>query len=175
MRDERIFEPPAPHEDGSPPFESRHIGMRVKMLSTLIRRRLNRACRDEDDVVTGSNGWILGYLVGHDGQDVFQRDLEEHINIRRATVSKTIGLMVQKGLIERQPCPYDARLKKLVITDKGRRIHENCDHEIMLLEEDLRKGIPPEKLEIFFEVCEMMKDNLLSEDEKKEERTDKQK
>ena len=136
------------------------------MISNLIRRRFNSTLNSEDEAISGSNGWILGYLVQNDGRDVFQRDLEEEFHVRRATVSKTICLMVQKGLIERQSVPSDARLKKLVITEKGRRLNAEIIERFDAIERDVVKDIPPDKLEKFFEVCDMIVKNLSETEEK---------
>lgn len=144
----------------------RHIGAEMRMISNLIRRRFNSSLNSEDEAISGSNGWILGYLVENDGRDVFQRDLEEEFHVRRATVSKTICLMVQKGLIERQSVPSDARLKKLVITEKGRRLNAETIERFDAIERDVVKDIPPDKLENFFEVCDMIVKNLSETEEK---------
>lgn len=144
----------------------RHIGAEMRMISNLIRRRFNSTLNSEDEAISGSNGWILGYLVQNDGRDVFQRDLEEEFHVRRATVSKTICLMVQKGLIERQSVPSDARLKKLVITEKGRRLNAEIIERFDAIERDVVKDIPPDKLENFFEVCDMIVKNLNETEEK---------
>lgn len=144
----------------------RHIGAEMRMISNLIRRRFNSTLNSEDEAISGSNGWILGYLVENDGRDVFQRDLEEEFHVRRATVSKTICLMVQKGLIERQSVPSDARLKKLVITEKGRRLNAEIIERFDAIERDVVKDIPPDKLENFFEVCDMIVKNLSETEEK---------
>ena len=96
--------------------KKRHVGAEVKMISNMIHRRLiaGRVC--EEDQLTASNGWILGYLAHNEDREVYQRELEEKFRIRRATVSKTLGLMEQKGLIERVPVEHDARLKRLLLS-----------------------------------------------------------
>ena len=139
---------------------NRRVGAEVKMISNLIHRRLMAGQSSEEDQITASNGWILGYLAHNEGREVYQRELEERFNIRRATVSKTLGLMEQKGLIERVPVAHDARLKRLLLTDKGRRYNEEIIAEFDRVEADITAGIPPEKLAEFYEVCDMLKDNL---------------
>ena len=74
--------------------------------------------------------------------------------------------MVQKGLIERQSVPSDARLKKLVITEKGRRLNAEIIERFDAIERDVVKDIPPDKLENFFEVCDMIVKNLSETEEK---------
>lgn len=141
-------------------ISNRRVGAEVKMISNMIHRTLMAGISSEEDQVTASNGWILGYLAYNEDREVYQRELEEKFRIRRATVSKTLGLMEQKGLIERVPVAHDARLKRLLLTDKGRRYNEEMIAEFDRVESEITAGIPPEKLAVFFEVCDTLKDNL---------------
>lgn len=145
---------------GPPEGVERRVGGEVRMISNLIKRRIHSKQNSEEEAVTGTGGWILGYLAANEGRDVFQRDLEEQFCMRRATVSKMIQLMEQKGLIERQSVAYDARLKKLTLTEKGRTMHLEIIAELEQTEREIRKGIPEEKLEVFFEVCLQIRNNL---------------
>lgn len=144
----------------APPEDIKRVGAEVRMISNLIKRRIMSGQSSEEEAVTGSGGWILGYLAQNEGKDVFQRDLEEKFCMRRATVSKMIQLMEQKGLIERRSVAHDARLKKLMLTEKGRAKHLEIIAELEQAEREIRKGIPEEKLDIFFEVCRMIRENL---------------
>ena len=146
----------------------RRVGAEVKMISNMIHRRIMAGKSSVEDMITASNGWILGYLAHNEEREVYQRELEEKFNIRRATVSKTLGLMEQKGLIERVPVKNDARLKRLILTDKGRRCNAEMIAEFDRVEAEITEGIPPEKLSAFFEVCDSLKDNLNKLEENRE-------
>lgn len=151
------------------PIDENEVGMRLKTLTTLIHRRLNSACRGNDNKdVTGMGVWLLGYLIDAEkaDKDIFQKDLENYIHIRRATVSKMIGLMERKGYISRCSVQSDARLKKLTATEKGKQLFESTTKQVESVELIIKKDIPPEKLAVFIEVCELIKKNLLSEEEK---------
>jgi DNA-binding MarR family transcriptional regulator len=144
--------------------ERKHIGKEMRIISNLVHRVINQphGTSAEEESVSGTNCWILGYLAQNEDRDVFQRDLEETFQVRRATVSKILGLMEQKGLIERCPVPQDARLKKIRLTEKGRRFHLEKVSEFESIESQLVKDIPEEKLKIFFEVCDMIKTNAVN-------------
>ena len=68
--------------------------------------------------------------------------------------------MEKKGYIRRESVPYDARLKKLVLTDTGRELHENTKDMIDILEEQTIEGIPKEDLETFYRVIDQLKSNV---------------
>lgn len=97
----------------------------------------------------------------------FQRDIEEKFEIRRSTATGIINLMEKNGLIIREKVDYDARLKKLVLTDKAREINKLVEDDISRIEKTITKGIDEADLEIFCRVVNKMKDNLNNDMKKK--------
>lgn len=143
----------------SPP---KTIGFEIKSLSNLIKR-----CIDESATNSGLNGltgmqvWIIGYLYDHaDAQETFQRDLEKEFNIRRSTVTGILQLMERNGLITREPVENDARLKKLKLTPKAIKIHEQVTQKIMDVENRLRRGLSEEEVATFFSIIDKIKHNV---------------
>lgn len=142
-------------------LENRKIGKELRSLNNLIRRYLeNHAHKKTVDNITGTNGWIIGYLSDRAGHDVFQRDLEVEFSITRSTASKVIDLMVRKGLIERQSVPYDGRLKKLVLTEKAQEISSWMQEDGVRLEAALLNGFTNDELTRLLTYLERMKNNL---------------
>lgn len=138
------------------------IGFQLHNLSNMLKRHMEQYGTPShmEDIVSQNNGWILGYLADHPNQDVFQKDLENAFCVRRSTVSKVIRLMEEKGFIQRQDVPYDARLKKIVLTDEGRALHEIKKQERLETEQLLRQGVTEEELKTFFRVMEKFKKNI---------------
>ena len=92
----------------------------------MMSRNLMAAARERGvDELTAMHGWILGYLCRNEHKDIFQKDIEAEFKICRSTVTNILKLMEKKGYIKRESVPYDARLKKLVLTEAGVRFHEN--------------------------------------------------
>lgn len=115
----------------------------------------------ECDNLTGTHGFILGYLAEmSDKQDVFQKDVEKRFDIRRSTASEILNLMERNGLIVRVSVDYDARLKKIVLTDKAKDLCERIDEQFAETENMLTKGISEEELGTFFAVIDKMKANI---------------
>ena len=148
-------------------MKNKLVAMEIRHISNLCMRFMeNNSHKDYIDSVTGTNCWIIGYIAGKEGEDVFQRDLEKKFGITRSTASKVIGLMVQKGLIEYKPVDYDARLKKLVLTPKAQELKNIMDLDVMVLEDALLEGITQEEKDAFFRCVDKMKDNLKSKSSK---------
>lgn len=139
------------------------IGNDIRILSHQIHRWIeNSPNKKKIDSVTGANAWIIGYISDKtkNNEDVFQKDLEKNFEITRSTASKVVNLMVEKGMVERQSVPWDARLKKLVLTDKGREINELMLEDFSVVEETLSKGFSEQELEQFFDYIHRMQQNM---------------
>ena len=68
--------------------------------------------------------------------------------------------MEKKGYIERVSVKEDARLKKLVLTEKGIELHETIRRTIDRLEERTVEGISQEEMAAFMKVAGKLKRNL---------------
>lgn len=146
----------------------RTIGNEIHILEKLIHRRVdNSPVKRRIECVTGTNAWIIGYIAGQGGKDVFQRDLEKQFGITRSSVSKIVNLMVQKGMIERQGVPEDTRLKKLVLTDRAWEIHKLMVEDFLEMERTLSAGFTEEELEQFFDYIHRMQNNVRKKEEER--------
>lgn len=139
----------------------RTIGFAVKALANQIKRAMDSMLGDDFESLTGMHFGVIRLVSGAPPeQDLFQRDIEEHFNIRRSTATGILQLMEKNGLIRREPVEYDARLKKIVLTGKAertcRRLHD-LSHE---LEARASKGLTQEELDTFFRVLEKISHNL---------------
>lgn len=136
----------------------RSYGYEIHTLDKMIGRTVASLC--EKDGLTQMQSWLIGYLYDHSSEDVFQKDIEAQFHITPSTVSGILKIMEKRGFLLRQPVPNDARLKRLVLTEKGvghkLNIMRNIDH----LEQLLRKDIPEEQLDTFINVIHHMKQNI---------------
>ena len=92
--------------------------------------------------------------ANRNGRDVYQRDIEQWFNIRRSSVTALLQGMEQDGFITRCAVEKDARLKRLVATDKGRACHAEIEASIAQFESDLQKGIDPQQAAVARAVLE---------------------
>ncbi len=139
----------------------RYIGHEIRKTDNMMKREfLNSDLKQEIDNITNSNGWIIEFLAENQDKDIFQRDLEKRFSVRRSTISATIKLMEKKGLIMRKSVDYDARLKKLVLTDKALDIHKCMIETFKQNEKKLIRGISENELDIFLDVLKKIQKNI---------------
>jgi DNA-binding MarR family transcriptional regulator len=110
--------------------------------------------------LTGTQIQIIGYIHHAAKSDVFQKDIETKYSIRRSTATGILQLLEKNGLVTREPVDYDARLKKIVLTEKALTISRQAKRNLSELEEQLTKGISAEELAIFRSIIRKMKANL---------------
>lgn len=112
------------------------------------------------DGITPYNGRIIGFITKNHDREICQRDIEKEFCITRSTASRVLSLMEQKDLIERVSVSGDARLKRLVLTNRAHRFTEMMQTNFEETEAVLTEGISAEELEEFFRLCEKMKENI---------------
>lgn len=135
------------------------IGFQIKSLSNMVKKRIDYLSRETG--VTGFQGYLLGYLVEESEQrDVFQRDVEKHMGISRASVTSVLQLLEKKGFILRKSVKDDARLKKIVVTEKGHKTNAQIHTMLDQMEESLGEGISEEEMQTFISVVQHIKNNL---------------
>lgn len=141
--------------------ERKDIGFNVRMLSNLIRRDVENS-RNKMGLVLpkGINGWAISYFFENREKDIFQRDFETKFSIRRSTASNILKTMEQNGFIERKSVDYDARLKKIVLTEKAIKIHKNVIADIKRRERILRKGISEKEINAFLATLKKLSANM---------------
>lgn len=105
---------------------------------------------------------ILEYVLEHNNENIYQRDLEKVLNLRRATVSGVLQTMEKNNLIERITDSIDTRTKRIILTENAKEVFAERKKNIEDIEKIITENISKEDLEVFFKVTETMKKNIKS-------------
>ncbi len=142
-------------------MKDRRIGFELHRSSRIVKRYMdNDASKRYVEKMTGTHGRAIGYFYNNRHRDVFQKDFEKEFNIRRSTASKILSLMESNDLITRESVDYDARLKKIVLTEKALELQSVVDNAFTRMETKIKEGITEEELDVFFRVLEKVNKNL---------------
>lgn len=136
----------------------------IKALNNLIKRMMvshHLKCKAPKDI-TGQQMNVIMFLKHSysEGKEVFQRDVECNLNIRSSTATGILKTLEKNGYIERVSVPSDARLKKLVLTEKSSALFEKIDPFIKSINDKLMEGLTEEEIEQFFCITEKLKQNI---------------
>ena len=142
-------------------MKKKRIGFEIIHCSRIIRRYMDsNTVKSYIDEMTGTHGWALRYFHQNRDKDIFQKDFEKAFDIRRSTASNILSLMEKNGLIVRESVPHDARLKKIILTQKADDVHQQIEDAFCKMEEDIAKDIDEKELEAFFATLDKIKNNI---------------
>ena len=130
-------------------------------LSNEIRRAFNVSTDNK-----GTQTRILYFvLTNYPKREIYQKDIEEELNIRSSSISVHLKKMEEHEMIIREKVPFDDRLKKICPTSATIKMKEDVDKDIQSLENRMISGISQESLNTFVEVVQKMIKNMEVENE----------
>ena len=140
---------------------NQHIGSKVRILHNYIDKYFHTSWERAGIEPTRMQCATLHYLRLHKDEDVFQKDLEEAFSISGATVTNILKVMEKEGLITRISMEKDARLKKLVMTEKGMQYDEVARGNVIRLEAGMEKGFTEEEIARFRQYLDRLTQNIV--------------
>lgn len=138
-------------------MSEKNVGRELKKLSNKIHRTIDKFASKSE--LTGAEGRVLHYILGQE-EDVFQRDIEVKLGLRSSTATEILKKMENNALIIRKPTENDARLKKIIITDKALKYKESVMNDLKNFEKTLVAGLSEEEIDSFLKTIEKMINNL---------------
>lgn len=101
--------------------------------------------------LNGLQARILGFIDYNDkiNKDVYQKDIEAEFKIRRSSVTSVLNTMEKNGYVIRQSVLSDARLKKLVLTEKAKQVSRAHHNSIESFERNLINNMTQEEISTF--------------------------
>lgn len=103
---------------------------------------------------------IMNYMFENNLDYVYQKDLENVLNLRRATVSGVLQTMEKNGLLKRVVDSDDTRVKKVILNPETKKKFTQKKDRILELENLITKNISDSELETFYIVIDKMKNNI---------------
>ena len=141
--------------------EQIHVNHQIHKMDRTISKLLEMRVKDEGlDEATLMHGWILRYLYEHQEQDIYQKDIEKYFGICRSGVTNIIQALEKKGQVYRASVETDARLKKVMLTEKGKSSLEKLGEIFQKMDADLEDGISEEEIQAFMNVINKVYCNI---------------
>ena len=147
-----------------------HVGPALHRVDRMMGRNLEIHVKEKGiDELTMIHGWFLRYLYENREKDIFQKDIEKQFGFCRSSITNIIQTMEKKGYLKREAVKQDARLKKVLLTEKGNKEHQKMAALIDQLNEKTLKGITDEEMESFFLVIDKIEANLIQQKEERQQ------
>lgn len=139
----------------------KHIGFEMRRISNLIKRNIDNAMSGKNfEKLTGMQGRVIGYLCHNINKEIFQKDIENELSIRRSTATTMLQTMEKHGLIKRVSVESDARLKRIIPTEQALKRHKIFEAEIERVEKQVLEGISKNEAETLLTILEKIETNL---------------
>ena len=135
----------------------------IKSLEKMLVRELinNSDIKDKENLLpTPTQCQIIEYILNNKNKDIYQKDLEKVLNLRRATVSGVLHTREKNGLIKRVTDGSDTRTKKIILNEKIPERFNEYSKKIKKIENNIIKDISDKDLEIFLKVISQMKESI---------------
>lgn len=142
----------------------RGIGFEIKSLSQMLRRKLDATVASIDEVdLTGIQNAVLSFITEEQqikNRDVYQRDVEKHFEIRRSTATAILQRLEKDGYLRRESVPGDARLKRIVLTEKAEQTQRILCEIIREFDAGIVAGFSEEEIETLVSLLGRIRKNL---------------
>ncbi|CEI71775.1 MULTISPECIES: MarR family winged helix-turn-helix transcriptional regulator [Romboutsia] len=138
------------------------LGLDISKIHHIISRKMDASVISAiDDNLTVSQAYVIDF-ISNEGKDkeIFQKDLEKAFDLKRSSISLMLNNMEKSELIERVPVTEDARLKKIILTQKSIKLYEKISTAIDSIEDKLSENITPEEIKVFQSVLEKIRNSL---------------
>ena len=150
-------------------IQKQKIGKEFGSIMNLLKRRMSTFDMAEDgsdsessNAFTAKQGLVIGYIAKNncEGKEVFQKDIEKEFSIRRSTATGILQLLEKNGYIVREAVKEDARLKKLVLTEKAKQRQQRFIKYLDEITDIAFDGITEEELQNLESIMNKVKKNL---------------
>lgn len=136
-----------------------NLGGLIHKVAHKMKREIDHA--NQKLGVSGVQGRIIGYVrCESKNRDVFQKDIEEHFELRGSSVTSTLQNLEKMGFIVRESIPADQRLKRIVLTKKALDIHNQITKNIEQVEKEAFSSINKEEEQLLSDLLKRILNNI---------------
>lgn len=136
-----------------------NLGGLIHKVAHKMKREIEHA--NQKLGVSGVQGRIIGYVrCESKNRDVFQKDIEEHFDLRGSSVTSTLQNLEKMGFIVRESIPTDQRLKRIVLTKKALDIHNQITKNIEQVEKEAFSSINKEEEQLLSDLLKRILNNI---------------
>ena len=99
-------------------------------------------------------------LLNKESQNISQKDIEKHMNIKGSSVSSMIKTMIDKDLIIKKQNLNDARFYDLDITKKGVKLLKISENIFQEFNKKITKNISEKDMELTKDILNILESNI---------------
>ncbi len=141
------------------PTES--IGFSIKCLDHLLIHTIDALCdKHQVDQLAVSHSMVIHYLAHRDATPTYQRDLEKAFHLTRSAITNIVQILERENYIKRESVPGDARLKRIILLERGFEFENKMKCCFRELEDILSQTLTAQEREQFLSICHKLEHTL---------------
>jgi DNA-binding MarR family transcriptional regulator len=110
--------------------------------------------------VTRSQAWVIAYLSRKEG--MAQSDLANQLDLGKVALGGLVDRLEATGLVERRADNEDRRIKRIFLTDDGRKIVARMRRIATATNAEILHGLTPKEVKAAAQTLRSVKANLLN-------------
>jgi MarR family transcriptional regulator for hemolysin len=108
------------------------------------------------DLGMSQASWMTVTIASKAGEPLAQTELARRVGVEDATMVAMIDRLVKAGLVAREPSPTDRRVKLVVVTRAGAKVHAKVHAEAEVVRKELMAGVDNAQLRSATELLERL-------------------
>ena len=137
------------------------IGMLMSQVDRLCTKKFVQNARKFGMDISQDQWMVIGPIWKQKG--ISQKEIAEYCGKDKTSVTKIIDTLEKKNLLVRYSDQIDQRIKRVVLSNKGKDLMKNVMPVIEQHRNDLLEGIKSKEIETFKIVLKKIHNNLISE------------
>ncbi len=143
---------------------NKSIGLEIKKVNNLIIRYLIEKTKEITNIpLTPVQIMIIRFLNNSVNKNIYQKDIEDFVQMRKSTISGVLDTMEKNNIISRINSKNDLRSKRIILTDFGKELSIKLKIQKEEFDNLLKNNINDEELNIFYNVIDKIIFNLKGE------------
>ena len=137
------------------------IGMLMSQVDRLCTKKFVQNARKFGMDISQDQWIVIGPIWKQKG--ISQKEIAEYCGKDKTSITKIIDTLEKKNLLVRYSDQIDQRIKRVVLSNKGKDLMKNVMPVIEQHRNDLLEGIKSREIETFKVVLKKIYNNLMSE------------
>ena len=136
----------------------------LKEFGDILKKKVNFFEGTKVCVDNITQAQVVCFIGENQDKEISQRDIEQFLKCSKSSVSSLLDTLEKKGVIIREASLSDARKNIIKLSDNTIESIKHVEDNIISINKTIINNIDSDKLNIFYEVLDLMKDNIRKDD-----------
>ena len=137
-----------------------NLGMLIAQVHRLSTKKFVQNSHNSGIDISMDQWLVLGPIWENEG--ISHKEISEYSLKDKTSVTKIIDTLEKKNLVVRVPDQLDHRIKRVVLSNKGKKLFSEVIPVMELTRDQLRKGITEKEVELLRSVLSKIYKNLIT-------------